>query len=202
MSIFSASAFDRDQLPQLENDQLILRLPRVSDYYGWAELRLKSAEFLKPFEPKWPQDYHVQRRFKERVKRYRRDAQLGRGYSFLIYRKDACQPELVGGITLTNVRLGAAMSVSLGYWIGAPFARRGHMSRAVQLVKPFVFDQLNLHRIEASCLLHNRPSIRLLEKSGFIREGCASKYLLINAKWQDHWLYGLHKEQYLTIKGD
>ena len=37
----------------------------------------------------------------------------------------------------------------------------------------------------------NTASIRLLESTGFAREGLARQYLCINGIWQDHLLYGL-----------
>ena len=48
---------------------------------------------------------------------------------------------------------------------------------------------LKLHRLEAACIPTNQASIRLLEKTGFTREGYAREYLCINGIWQDHLLY-------------
>ena len=62
---------------------------------------------------------------------------------------------------------------------------------AVRAVIPFVFDSLELHRLEAACLPTNTASIKLLEKTGFKREGLARRYLRINGVWQDHLLYAL-----------
>ena len=98
---------------------------------------------------------------------------------------------LVGGLTLCNVRRGVTQSCTLGYWIGAPHAQKGYMTAAVRAVVPFVFDSLELHRLEAACLPANAASIKLLEKTGFKREGLARRYLRINGVWQDHLLYAL-----------
>jgi [ribosomal protein S5]-alanine N-acetyltransferase len=65
------------------------------------------------------------------------------------------------------------------------------MTAAVRAVIPFVFDSLELHRLEAACLPSNTASIRLLEKTGFKGEGLARRYLRINGVWQDHLLYAL-----------
>ncbi|WP_432490651.1 GNAT family N-acetyltransferase, partial [Flavonifractor plautii] len=51
--------------------------------------------------------------------------------------------------------------------------------------------QLRLHRIEAASIPSNQPSIRVLERSGFEREGLARQYLKINGHWSDHILFGL-----------
>ncbi|HBR25975.1 MAG TPA: 30S ribosomal protein S5 alanine N-acetyltransferase, partial [Rhizobiales bacterium] len=45
--------------------------------------------------------------------------------------------------------------------------------------------------LEAACLPTNTASIKLLEKTGFKREGLARRYLRINGVWQDHLLYAL-----------
>ena len=43
--------------------------------------------------------------------------------------------------------------------------------------------------MEAACIPTNLASVRLLEKTGFRREGYARSYLCINGTWQDHLLY-------------
>ena len=96
---------------------------------------------------------------------------------------------LVGGLTLSHVRRGVAQSATLGYWMGRPYAGRGHMSAAVAALVPFAFQTLRLHRVEAACVPTNQPSIRLLETNGFEREGYARRYLCINGTWADHYLY-------------
>ena len=80
-------------------------------------------------------------------------------------------------------------AASLGYWVGEPYAKQGFMTRAVKALVPAAFDLLRLHRIEAACIPTNIASVKLLEKTGFQREGYARQYLCINGIWQDHLLY-------------
>ena len=89
-------------------------------------------------------------------------------------------------VALKNVQAQAA---SLGYWVGEPYAKQGFMTRAVKALVPAAFDLLRLHRIEAACIPTNIASVKLLEKTGFQREGYARQYLCINGIWQDHLLY-------------
>jgi ribosomal-protein-alanine N-acetyltransferase len=96
---------------------------------------------------------------------------------------------LLGALTFSNVRRGVAQAASLGYWIGAPHARRGLMTSAVGLAMGFAFDHLRLHRIEAACLPGNAASIALLGRCGFEQEGLAKRYLKIAGLWQDHLLF-------------
>jgi ribosomal-protein-alanine N-acetyltransferase len=65
------------------------------------------------------------------------------------------------------------------------------MTAGVSAVIPFVFDSLSLHRLEAACLPHNDASMKLLDRTGFTREGIARRYLKINGVWQDHMTFAL-----------
>jgi len=175
--------------PVIESDRVMLRTPQMSDYPAWAELRASSREFLMPWEPLWAADELSRASFRRRVRHYLRDLREDIGYALFIYA--AATGELVGGLTLCNVRRGVTQSCTLGYWIGAKYAQQGYMTAAVRAVVPFVFDSLELHRLEAACLRTNTASMRLLEKTGFKREGLARRYLRINGVWQDHLLYAL-----------
>ncbi len=175
--------------PIIESERVLLRTPQVSDYLAWAELRASSREFLMPWEPLWAMDELSRASFRRRVRHYQRDLREDIGYALFIYA--AATGGLVGGVTLCNIRRGVTQSCTLGYWIGAQYAQQGYMSAAVRAVVPFVFDSLELHRLEAACLPANMASIRLLEKTGFKREGLARRYLRINGVWQDHLLYAL-----------
>ncbi|MEC9405305.1 MAG: GNAT family protein, partial [Pseudomonadota bacterium] len=173
-----------------------LRPPIMYDFKPWAELRGESRAFLKPWEPLWPSDDLTRTGFRRRLRRYSKDRKEGRSLSFLLFR--ARSNEILGGLTLSNIRRGVSQTATLGYWMGERHAGKGHMSSAVAMILPFCFDVLNLHRIEAACLPTNMPSIRLLENAGFHREGYARNYLLINGTWQDHLLFACLAEDHAS----
>jgi [ribosomal protein S5]-alanine N-acetyltransferase len=181
-----------EPLPSLEGDGVVLRMPQTTDFEEWAALRETSRDFLTPWEPTWPDDDLTRGAFRRRIKRYAEDLRSDQGYAFLITRY--ADGALVGGLTLANIRRGVAQAGSLGYWMGQPFIRHGYMAAAVRAVIPFGFTSLRLHRIEAACIPTNSASIRLLEKTGFAREGFAREYLCINGTWQDHLLYARLKD--------
>lgn len=186
MAFFRTINFS-EPLPSIAGDGIVLRTPQMTDYGKWAALREASRQFLTPWEPSWPADDLTRSAFRRRVRRYVEDLRTDQGYSFLIFR-DA-DGELLGGLTLANIRRGVAQAGSLGYWMGLPFINRGHMTAAVRAVIPFAFTALRLHRLEAACIPTNAASMRLLEANGFVREGYAREYLCINGVWQDHLLY-------------
>jgi len=187
MAFFRTINFS-EPLPSIVGEGVALRTPQTTDYNDWAALREQSREFLTPWEPTWPADDLSRSAFRRRIRRYAEDLRTDQGYAFLIFRNS--DDAIVGGLTLANIRRGVAQAGSLGYWMGLPFIRRGYMTAAVRAVIPFAFNTLRLHRLEAACIPSNAGSIRLLENTGFIREGYAREYLCINGIWQDHLLYG------------
>lgn len=170
--------------PVLGDDVVSLRLPAVSDYGAWVSERSESRAFLRPWEPTWSADDLTRAAFKRRVRRVQREAADQSCFAFLIFRRQ--DEALLGGVTMSNIRRGVAQSCSLGYWMSVRHAGQGYMRRAVDLVLAFAFDELRLHRVEAACIPGNDRSLGLLEKAGFVREGYARRYLLIDGRWQDH----------------
>ena len=181
-----------DQPPLIEGAGVFLRAPQSGDYAEWAALREASRAFLTPWEPTWPADDLTRSAFRRRLRRYAEDQRNDQAYAYFLFRSG--DQVLVGGLTLANLRRGVAQAGSLGYWIGAPYARRGYMTAAVAALIPYAFSTLRLHRLEAACIPTNAASVSLLEKTGFEREGYAREYLCINGQWQDHLLYARLKD--------
>jgi ribosomal-protein-alanine N-acetyltransferase len=181
-----------EPLPSIEGEGVVLRTPQMTDFEEWAALREASRDFLTPWEPTWPDDDLTRGAFRRRIKRYAEDLRADLGYAFLITRH--ADGALLGGLTLANIRRGVAQAGSLGYWMGLPFVRHGYMTAAVRAVVPFAFASLRLHRVEAACIPTNAGSIKLLENTGFVREGYAREYLCINGTWQDHLLFARLKD--------
>ena len=184
---FLRSVRPEEDLEIIRGQRLTLRHPAISDYDRWAELRASSRAHLTPWEPAWAYDDLARSMYRRRLRAYAKDIRDDTAYPYFIF--DGATDALIGGITLSNVRRGSAQTASLGYWMGAPFAGQGYMHAAVETLLPAAFGLLHLHRIEAATMLSNIASIRVLEASGFTREGMASAYLKINGRWEDHLLY-------------
>jgi ribosomal-protein-alanine N-acetyltransferase len=189
---FFRSVTLNEPVPAIAGDGVMLRAPQMTDFPDWAALREESRTFLTPWEPIWPADDLSRSAFRRRLKRYAEDQRADQAYAFLIFRSG--DNALVGGLTLANMRRGVAQAGSIGYWIGAQFAKCGYMTAAVRALIPHSFGTLRLHRLEAACIPDNAASIALLKKTGFHREGYAREYLCINGVWVDHLLYARLKD--------
>ncbi|MGG7517302.1 GNAT family N-acetyltransferase [Allorhizobium undicola] len=177
------------ETPQLFSETHMLRLPRTSDYQQWYRLRSESRAFLQPWEPLWRADELTEASFRSRCLRHSQEHACGLSVPFFLFRRQ--DDALLGGLTIGLIRRGVAQTCMIGYWMGERFAGQGHMFAAVGMAIPYIFRELELHRIEAACIPENHKSIRLLERAGFEREGLLRSYLNINGEWRDHAIYSL-----------
>ena len=177
----------RRRKPQLETARMVLRLPQHADYRDWAVLRDESRAFLVPWEPAWSADHLSRKAFTNRVYWAARAEAAGTALPLFLISK--AEGRVIGAITLDSIRRGPAQAGTLGYWIGARYARQGFMREAIGAVVTPAFGALDLSRLEAACLPENAASRGVLEKSGFKYEGVAQAYLQINGRWRNHVLY-------------
>ncbi|WP_055681144.1 GNAT family N-acetyltransferase [Jannaschia rubra] len=175
--------------PRIETERLILRLPQHADYRPWVNLREGSARFLQPWEPEWAPDHLSRKSFTNRV--YWANRSHGQGTALALFLTRKTDGEVLGAITMDNIRRGPAQSATLGYWIGQAHARQGYMREAIVALGHHAFARLDLSRLEAACLEENVASRGLLERSGFKYEGVAQSYLQIAGRWRNHVLYAM-----------
>ena len=77
------------------------------------------------------------------------------------------QDQLVG---LIGLRFNAeAYVTNIGYWLSAHASGQGLMTRAVQTLCRYAFDELNIERIEVRAATGNLRSWGIPERLGFTR---------------------------------
>ena len=108
---------------------------------------------------------------------------------------------IAGAINIGEIVRGAFQSAYLGYYAVVPFARQGLMTEALQLALRHAFGRLGLHRVEANIQPGNTPSLRLVRRAGFTREGYSPRYLKICGRWRDHERWALLRETWRAAGG-
>jgi ribosomal-protein-alanine N-acetyltransferase len=173
-------------------ERVLLRYPTGSDQGPYLELRRTSDAFLAPWNPapSLDQDPYAPSVFDELLAH----AQTERRHGLFICRRS--DQALLGAVNLNEIVRGAFQSAYLGYWIGAAYARQGYMTEALKLAIQFAFDDLGLHRVEANIIPRNTPSMRVVERLGFQREGLSPRYLKIAGVWEDHARWALTIEDW------
>jgi RimJ/RimL family protein N-acetyltransferase len=88
---------------------------------------------------------------------------------------DAGTGELLGGATLRQLD-ATRHSIEVGYWLFEPARGRGVATRAVEALLDWLFAN-GVERVEAVVRVGNTASERVLERSGFVREGIKRRSL-------------------------
>lgn len=80
---------------------------------------------------------------------------------------------------------------SIGYVLAPDYWSKGIGTEVARLLLAFGFEQLNLHRIEATAHPDNIGSQRVLEKVGMTYEGRIRDHLLFGNGWRDSLSYAI-----------
>jgi [ribosomal protein S5]-alanine N-acetyltransferase len=68
---------------------------------------------------------------------------------------------------------------------------KGYATEISKTLIKYGFDNFHLHKVEAGVATGNFRSIKVLEKSGMIREGLRRKILPIRGQWIDNYHYAI-----------
>ncbi len=145
-----------------------------------------------PANPTPPTDRRV---FAARCGARERERQLGNGYGFGIF-VGPQRERFAGEINLSSVQRGPYQNAYVGYWIDEAVAGHSYVPEAFVVLCRFAFDELGLHRLQASIIPRNGPSHRVADKLGLRNEGIARRYLEINGVWEDHVRYAITSEDW------
>ncbi len=178
----------------LVSQRLLLRPFTGSDAPALLAVSLANRGFMRPWEPRRDDAGFTLAATEQSIQEQQRQWSEDLGYSFGVW--DRTASTLIGRVTLSRVTRRAFQNCGVGYWLDMTHNGRGYMTEAVRLVVGYAFGELGFHRVEAGTLLHNVGSIRVLEKTGFRREGLALRYLQINGRWQDHYLWAITSEEW------
>ncbi|MCE3278908.1 MAG: GCN5-related N-acetyltransferase [Bacteroidetes bacterium] len=75
------------------------------------------------------------------------------------------------------------------------YKRKGFMTEAAEAIIEYGFNKMNLHRIEALVGPANVPSLRIMEKFNFVKEGILREHHLTADKFENSFMFSkLHHE--------
>jgi ribosomal-protein-alanine N-acetyltransferase len=164
------------------------RLITLDDAGPLARLVAQNRDYLAPWSPLQAGPYFTVDGQRDMLARDLRSRELGAMLPLAVLDSGGA---VCGRINLNSIIRGAFQSASVGYWVSESHAGHGLASAAVADVTGIAFGELGLHRLEASTLLHNTPSQRVLARNGFRPFAVAESYLKIAGRWQDHILFQL-----------
>jgi ribosomal-protein-alanine N-acetyltransferase len=112
---------------------------------------------------------------------------------FIIEKKDGTK---IGFIAHFHVLHVAGKQLEIGYALVPSERRRGYCTESIQIMLDFLFLSRETMRIQAATDTRNLVSQRVLEKTGFKKEGTLRKYFFIRGELRDAYLYSILREEW------
>ena len=166
--------------------QIRLETPTAGREEEFLDAVHRSRKFLR----RWVDPPACSESYARYVRRLRRSNHEGHFVSLV------ATGELVGVINLNEIGRQASLEANLGYYGFLPHVGHGYMHEGLTLVLQRAFGELRLDRVEANIQPKNSPSIALVRRFGFRRDGFAPRYLKIGGRWRDHERWALRAEQW------
>lgn len=174
----------RIQYPELHAGDYQIRLARQNDVMSIVDYCSRNRKFHTPWEPLRPKGYYTSSFWKLQVDRNLDDFHHGRAVRLYVFHEQGS--EILAYISFTNFVRGAGHFCTLGYNIDEQLQGRGLMLQCVPKSLDYVSQNLGIHRVMANYMPRNLRSAKLLKRIGFVVEGYARDFLMINGKWEDH----------------
>jgi len=178
------------ELPIITSDRLLLRIAIKEDIPQILKYFIENKSYLTPFYPQWADDFFTEQYWQYQLENTFLEFIHDQSLKLFIFPKK--KPNvIIGTVNFSNFIRGAAHFCYVGYSLAETEQGKGYMTEGLKAAIQYVFDDLNFHRVMANYMPHNQRSGNVLKRLGFVVEGYARDYLLINGKWQDHILTSL-----------
>ncbi|EKO3413582.1 ribosomal protein S5-alanine N-acetyltransferase [Vibrio fluvialis] len=169
--------------------EIILRTAEFDDAARISNYFTVNRDYLKPWEPKREEAFFSELGWQQRLIKLSELHKMSLGFYLLII--DADSDEILGTISFSNISRFPFYACNVGYSLAEQAQGKQIMTRALKMACDYMFNEQNLHRVMASYMPHNKRSEAVLQRLGFVHEGQAKDYLLIDGQWQDHNLTSL-----------
>lgn len=167
------------RLPRLTTNRCSLRLAEPQDL---PEVLRYWRENGSRYSPALPSALLTEAYWEERILQAFRELQAGTTCKLYVFERE--RPRIAGTITFTDITRGFQHQCALGYGLSGEHEGRGLMTEAASRAIELVFDELKLHRIEATYRESNLRSARLLDRLGFQCEGLLRDAMWVDGRWE------------------
>ncbi|HFD2045688.1 GNAT family protein [Clostridium perfringens] len=170
---------------QLNTERLALRNLTPENTEEMLDYYIRNEEHLRQYEPTRDSGFYTYEGQKEILTESFRQFIDGTSIDLGIFKDE----KLIGKIKLSNIVYGILRNAFVGYSIDKEHQGKGYMKEALNTVCSYAFEEMGLHRLEASTLMDNSRSQGVLKACGFNELGVSEKYLYINGEWRDHKIF-------------
>jgi aminoglycoside 6'-N-acetyltransferase len=175
----------------LETKRLILRSFRDSDLNAFSAYRSDPA--VAKYQG-WDAPYSLEAAaaFIQEMKE-RQPGTTGEWYQIAVELRDG--GALIGDCAF-HILARDGQQAEIGFTFAAPHQKKGYATEAVARLLEYLFGDLSMRRVSATCDAENLASARLLERIGMRREAHLIENIWFKGAWGSEYTYALLKKEW------
>ncbi len=147
----------KSELPLITTERLLLRIAIPEDIPYILKYFTENKTYLTPFYPSWGEGFFTEEYWEYQIENTFLEFINDCSLRLFIYLKN--RPiQIIGTVNFSNFIRGSAHFCYVGYGIAEAAQNRGYMTEALRASTDYIFSELNIHRIMANYMPHNRRS--------------------------------------------
>lgn len=166
-------------------DSIYLRVISKSDIDELKKLIEENRDNLRLYF-NWVENILQKNAFNEFVELAIRNTRDMKGITWVIIHEE----KIIGSISLYDW-IHDVNKISIGFWLDKNFRKKGIISTCLDAVLRFVFEDMNVLKVEMYFSPKNKISYSIAEKFGFRMEGLLRNNFYINGNREDQYIAGL-----------
>ena len=180
-------------LPTLETERLVLRRMRLEDASDLFEYA--SDPEVSLYTTWYPhQSIDDSREFLTRILSLYENTQLADWG--IVHKADA---KFIGTCGFADWSPYHSRA-EIGYAMSRKYWGQGLMTEAARRVIDFGFENMQLNRVDARCMIENIGSARVMEKSGMTYEGILREHMYAKGRYDDLKIYSILRREWENPK--
>jgi len=174
------------------SDRIILHVPGQEATDEVAALVRRNLQHLQPWMP-WAVDNYSAKHAAEWIAAVGTVDTVSSAIGFLIWENNG----IVGTIGVHDIDR-VNRHAKIGYWIDRDHEGKGIVTTSCRILLAYLFDTMELNRVQINCNVDNSRSRAIPEKLGFTYEGILREVELLRGEFRDQAVYSLLKQEWLA----
>lgn len=184
---------------RLQTNRLLLSVLESNYAADVLQFYQNNQSLFDSYEPTRPSNFYTLPFQTAFMQQEYTDIMKGKTLRYYIFLQD--NPDhIIGSVNFSNIVHGPFSRASIGYKLDSSVHGNGYAFEACQAAINDFFACYKIHRLDARVAPGNIPSIKLLERLGFVYEGIEYQGVEVNGTFQDHFRYGLISQTNSTIQ--
>lgn len=172
------------------DEDLSLKIPELSDAEEFFQLTDTSREYLREWLP-WLDGTTTT----EDTKGFLKYALLNYAQQKSLTTIILFKGEIAGTAGFNRIDWSNGIAY-IGYWLGHEFQGNGIMTRVVEALTDYAFNEMKLNKVEIRAASENQKSRSIPERLGYVREGRIRRAEKLYDHFVDHEVYGMLADEW------